>query len=257
MKSAIFMDGKKFKEIEFKIEDDFEKVVQRNSKRLFGEKTIYFEVKNKVNTKSMGGTIPDGFLFDFKDAENPEFYMVEVELARHDFYKHMFPQITKFFAFFKNSKSRSELTDKLFSIIELNNKISQEFKNFLGKKEIYKTIKEAIENSQNILLIIDENKPEFQEVMETYTDTWDKIVKLEILKQYTAENKVIMALNPDFEDIGLATPVAQKEDEERYDEAFHLEGIDSKIVSIYNKIKEYVVKIDPNIKLNHQKYYIS
>ena len=101
------MDGKKFEETEFKTEADFENIVKENSKKLFGEKTIYFEIKSKVDTKALGATIPDGFLFDFKDAENPEFYMVEVELARHDFYKHMFPQITKFFAFFKNSKSRT------------------------------------------------------------------------------------------------------------------------------------------------------
>lgn len=106
-------------------------------------------------------------------------------------------------------------------------------------------------------MIIDENKPEFQEVMETYTDTWDKIVKLEILKQYTAENKIIMSLNPDFEDIGLVEPVTQKEIEERYDEAFHLEGVDPKVILIYNKIKEFITKKDPNIKLNPQKYYIS
>ncbi len=251
------MDGKKFEETEFKLEEDLERVVKDNSKKLFGEKTVYFEVKSKLDTKSLGGTIPDGFLFDFKDTENPEFYIVEVELSRHDFYRHIFPQITRFFAFFKNSKSRSELTDRLFSIIESNDKINQEFRRFLGKKEIYKTVKEAIENSQNILLVIDENKPEFQEVMETYTDTWDKIVKLEILKQYTAENKVILALNPDFEDIAFAEPVAKKEDEEKYDENFHLDGIDSNVISIYEKIKEHMKKINPDIKLNPQKYYIS
>lgn len=50
MKSAIYMDGKKFEETEFRTEDDFEKIVKENSRRLFGDKTIYFEVKNKVDT---------------------------------------------------------------------------------------------------------------------------------------------------------------------------------------------------------------
>jgi predicted transport protein len=251
------MEGKKFEETEFRTEDDFERIIKENSRRLFGEKTVYFDLKNKVDTKFLGATIPDSFLFDFKDQENPEFYMVEIELARHDFYKHIFPQITKFFAFFKNSKSRSELTDKLYSFITSNQRLNQEFKNFLGKKEIYKTVKESIENSQNILLIIDENKPEFQEVMETYTDTWDKIVKLEIFKQYSTNNKTILQLNPDFEDIGLAEPIVQKDEEEKYDESFHLEGANNSVIAIFKTIKHAMNDLDKNIKFNPQKYYIS
>ena len=30
-------------------------------------------------------------MFDLKDPDNPEFYLVEVELAKHSFYNHIFP----------------------------------------------------------------------------------------------------------------------------------------------------------------------
>jgi len=93
MKSAIYMDGSRFIEIEFEREEEFEKVVKENSKTLFGINTVYFDLKNKIDSKSLGSSIPDGFLFDFRDNENPEFYLVEVELQKHDFYKHIFPQI--------------------------------------------------------------------------------------------------------------------------------------------------------------------
>jgi len=109
MRSAIFMDGKKFAETEFKYEPDFERIVKENSTTLFGEKTVFSDLKNKVETKTLGSAIPDGFLFDFKDVENPDFYLVEVERREHDFYKHIFPQVTKFFAFFKNTTSRNFL----------------------------------------------------------------------------------------------------------------------------------------------------
>lgn len=257
MKSAIYMGGAKFVETEFKTEGDFEKTVVQNSKTLFGQKTVYFGIKNRVDTNALGSTIPDGFLFDFRDTENPEFYIVEVELARHDFYRHIFPQITKFFAFFKNAKSRSDLIERLFSFIKSNPIVEGEFKNFLGNKEIYKALKEMIENSQNILIVIDENKPEFQEIMETYTDTWDKIVKLEILKQYTADKKIIFTLNPDFEDIGFVEPLPRPEAAEKYTENFHTEGVESKIISVYEKIKSSILHINPAIKINPQKYYIS
>lgn len=257
MKSAIYMDGNRFIETEFLIEEEFEKMVKENSKILFGSKTIYFDLKNKIDSKSLGSSIPDGFLFDFKDRENPEFYLVEVELEKHDFYKHIFPQITKFFAFFKNPKSRNDLIDKLFHFIKSNEKLEKEFKEYLGKKEIYKAIKDIIENSQNILLIINDNKPELQEVFETYTDTWDKMVKVEVLKQYKANKKTIFTLNPDFENIGFIEPISKEEVEGRYSENFHTKDIEQNVTYVYEKIKNAMLKIDPNIKINPQRYYIS
>jgi len=107
MKSAIYMDGNRFTEAEFRFEKELEKIVRDNSRVLFGEKTILFDIKSMVDSRSLGSAIPDGFLFDFRDEENPEFYLVEVELEKHPFYKHIFPQITKFFAFFWIKKTKS------------------------------------------------------------------------------------------------------------------------------------------------------
>ncbi|MBU3896610.1 MAG: hypothetical protein KJ697_01610 [Nanoarchaeota archaeon] len=257
MKSTIFMDGEKFTETDFGREEDFENLVIEKSKLLFGSNTIYFNLKNKIKSQFLGNSIPDGFLFDFKDKENPEFYIVEVELAKHDFYKHIFPQITKFFAFFKNPKSRNELVETLHQYIQLNAKLEQEFKSYLGKGELYKALKEIIENSQHILIVIDENKSEFQEIMETYTDTWDKMVKIEILKQYTANEKTIFTLNPDFEEIELVEPLAREESEEKYTENFHLDDISEDTQNLYKMIKEEILKLGSNIRINPQKYYIS
>ena len=52
----------------------------------------------------------------------------------------------------------NNLIEKLFSFIKSNPELEQEFKQHLGKKEIYKALKDIIENSQNILLILDETK---------------------------------------------------------------------------------------------------
>ena len=256
MKSAIYMDGNRFIETEFKIEEDFEKIVKENSKTLFGSKTIYFDTKNKIETKTMGGAVPDGFLFDFRERNNPEFYLVEIELQRHDFDRHIFPQIKKFFSFFKNSKSRDDLIGKIFNFIKSNSSLEQEFKKFIGEKEIYKTLKDVIENSQNILLVIDEYKPEFDETSETITE-WAKLVKIEVLKQYTANKKSIFTLNPDFEDIGFVEPISTDNEDVEYNESYHLGDVNENVVSIYKLIKEKISKLDQSIIINPQKYYIS
>lgn len=251
------MDGNRFIETEFKTEEEFNKIIAVNSKTLFGAETIYFDLKSKIDSKALGSSIPDGFLFDFKDKDNPEFYLVEVELEKHDFYKHIFPQITKFFAFFKNTKSRNDLIEKLFNFIKSNSHLEEEFRKYLGKKEIYKAVKDAIEDSQNILLIIDEWKPELNEVFETYTDTWDKMVTVEILKLFKSNDKTILSITPDFEDIGLIEPPSREETEERYTEKFHTDGVDPIIVTIYETLKGDITQLDPGIRINPQRYYIS
>ena len=103
-----------------------------------------------------------------------------------------------------------------------------------------------------------ESKPELQEVFETYTDTWDKMVKVEILKQYTANGKIIFTMNPDFQEIPFVEPPTEEEGaEERYTESYHLEDVEKNIASVYEKIKTAMLKLDSNIRTNPQKYYVS
>ena len=134
METVIYKNGQRYSEKQYKIEADFEKLVVDNSKTFFGEKTIFIDAKKKIDNNSFGGVIPDGFLFDFSDKKNPEFYLVEVELAKHSFFGHIFPQITKFFAFFKNPSSQGKLIEKLYSIFEKDDELRQELKTKSGKK---------------------------------------------------------------------------------------------------------------------------
>ena len=140
----IFKENKKYCEAEISLEKDLENDVVKNSKLFFGKDSIYIDAKKKLDSKNLGGVIPDGFLFNFADKENPEFYIVEVELSKHDFYGHIFPQFTKFFGFFKVSKTKEDLADKLYNIITNDSILKKEFKKFLGENEIYKFIKTVI-----------------------------------------------------------------------------------------------------------------
>lgn len=151
----IVLDGIKLSQFKYNSEEEFENDIVISSKALFGKNTVYIDYKKKISGNALGMTIPDGFLIDFSDENSPEFYIVEVELAKHDFYKHIFPQITKFFAFFNNSQSRGDLVDKVYSIIENDNNIKNDIKNLCKGKEVYKLLKDCIDSNQNILLIID------------------------------------------------------------------------------------------------------
>ncbi len=211
----------------------------------------------------LGGIIPDFFLIDLTDKENPEFYLGEVELASHEFFRHIFPQITKFFAFFKNPTSQKELIEKIYNLINLDDNIKTEIKSRIGSTEIHKFLNDMIEDSQNILLILDDEKEELPEIIETYTDTWGKIVKQLVLKRFVSADDVILSLSPDFENIESAELIVDEEVEEgvepvqKYTEEYHLDGVSAEVKDIYVKFKECLSSRIENIVFNPQRYYIS
>lgn len=126
----VVRNGVRFSEYRYETENEFERDVVDSRKDLLAEKTIYIDAKKKIEAKALGSTIPDGFLFDMSDPENREFYLVEIELQRHDFYAHIFPQITKFFAFYRDSKRQKELVEKLFSTINTDDSLRGQFKEY-------------------------------------------------------------------------------------------------------------------------------
>lgn len=262
MGSAIFHGDNKFAEFTYNTEHAFEDTLRSNTKLLFGESTIYIDIKTRISTGVLGGSVPDGLLFDLRDIDSPEFYLVEVELASHSFYEHIFPQITKFFAFFKSERSQNELIEKIFSITQSDRSLENAFKKFLGTKEVFKFIKDTVENSQNILLVIDELKPELPQIMSTYTDTWGKMVKVLILKEYHHGDDKILSLTPDFESVGLVElpgvrPKEEVEGKLIYSEEYHLDGVDSTVKDIYQSVKSSMLAFKPTLRFNPQKYYIS
>ena len=174
---TIIGNGKRFDEVKYASENDFEEDIVSASSILFGPKIIFINPKKKIESKSLGGVIPDGFFFDSNDPTDPQFYIVEIEITEHSFFNHIFPQITKFFAFYKNTRRQKSLVDKLFSIIDTDKSLRSDFKQFLGRGEIYKFLSDVIDTSQNILLIADGPINELPEIMDTYTDTWGKLVK--------------------------------------------------------------------------------
>lgn len=255
----IIKNNAKFSQYRYSIEDEFEKEIKSNTKNFFGKNAIYIETKTKIDSKELGGSIPDGFLFDLSDMDKPNFYLVEVELASHDFYRHIFPQITKFFAFFKSSRNRVKLVEKIFAIVNANKNLKNEFKKYLGEKEIYKFIKDVIDDSQNILMIMDGEKGELPEIIETYSDTWGKMVKLLIVRKFSFKDEHIFTLDPEFEKIEYSQDESVDEVEQKdfYSEEFHLDGVQEEIKNSYYLIKDKLLKRNESLKFNPQKYYIS
>lgn len=255
----IFKDNKYYTKYFYKTEEEFESDIVKNASIFFGKQTIYIDAKQKIKSNSLGKSIPDGFLFDLRDIENPEFYIVEAELISHDFYSHIFPQITKFFAFFRNYESRQELVKKLYSTINSEPSLIKQFKDS-GITELYKFLSDAIEDSQNILLVIDGERQELPEIINTYTDTWGKMVKVQIIQKYYSNSDIIFTMDPEFEaiDISLLNIIEDvPEINNEINEEYHLKNASDETRKIYEELKNRILKLNSDIIFNPKKYYIS
>jgi hypothetical protein len=257
MQTALYFNQKRFVEKEFAKEAELESLMFEHAKSIFGQGSILIEKKKLIEHKTLGGTIPDAFLFDLKDPNNPEFYLVEVELAKHPFYDHVFKQITKFFAFFKNPESQGQLITKLYDVICSDEALMKEFTEKSKSNEVYKYIKDSIENSQNILLLLDKEMPELPEIVKTYTDTWGKIVKTTLLKEYACNGDSIISLTPEFDSLETADLIPEDDNTNPYTEDYHLEGASPEIKAIYAALQSALYERIKELKYNSQRYYIS
>jgi predicted transport protein len=155
------------------------------------------------------------------------------------------------------------LVDKLFTIVDNDNQIHSEFKKFLGRTEIYKFLSDILESSQNILLVSDGNINELPEIMDTYTDTWGKMVRFIEIKKFISGADIVYSISPDFETIQLVESenAVEKLSEEtvqtKYTEQFHLDDTTQSVKDIYSRIKESAMAINNQFMFNPQKYYIS
>ena len=114
------MNGKKYVEYPYDIEKDLEKVVVSKSKEIFGDKTVYIDIKKKVGKKSSHlRTIPDGFLINCLDPDKPELYFVENELEeKPKVYDHLASQVSKFISAIQTEPM--EIQSMIIDLIEEN-----------------------------------------------------------------------------------------------------------------------------------------
>ena len=82
---SLIKDGVKYLIHNFQLENEFEKIVLRQSKLLFGENSIVFE-KQKIRTQPGMGAIPDALIIN---PTTNKWFVIEIELAIHNVYHHI------------------------------------------------------------------------------------------------------------------------------------------------------------------------
>lgn len=102
MMANLLINEKVYKQYLWDLEEEFEKEVIAHSQELFGEESIYIDIKKRIG-KGDVLSIPDGYLIDFSFKNEPRLYIVENELSTHDPFAHIGQQLLKFAISYKAS----------------------------------------------------------------------------------------------------------------------------------------------------------
>ncbi|PTD94277.1 hypothetical protein C9439_02995 [archaeon SCG-AAA382B04] len=199
---VLLHDDTKYERKSFSDEEELEDVLEKYSDEIFGEASIFLNLKKKLRSKFDGlNTIPDGFLLDLSDPSNPVFYLVEVELARHRL-DHIAPQLVKFAMAFNSNKNTIK---KVFY-----ENISRD-----GKDLIKRTVKESgevfdskrhlldeaiVNRDEAVILMPIDREPSFLEEVEGYTQIDFKPLEVGVFESSDSDNEdEILSFTPLFE----------------------------------------------------------
>jgi len=183
-------------------EAELEDAVNEVKDVLFGKKRIYLDDKRKIGKKGSTKNIPDGYLLDLTNHEDPKIFVVENDLSSHQHLKHIAVQILEFSLSFETSKiaikgiiktalqKRPEDWRLCEAFAKKNN---YENVDYLLEKILYKS------DSFNALLVIDELSDELETVL---ISRFKFPVEVITLKRYqNKQNEVLYEFEPFLKDV--------------------------------------------------------
>jgi len=158
----------KYVKIPYEKESELEEAVNEVKDALFGTSRIYLDDKKKIGKKGGTNNLPDGYLIDLTNKQEPKIFVVENDLSSHQHLKHIAVQILEFSLSFESSKVKVKNIIK-----EMLHKRKSEWNKceVFAKKNGYDNVDFLLEtiiqktNSFNALLIIDELGEELETVL--------------------------------------------------------------------------------------------
>jgi len=162
----ISIGSKIYEKISFSLEAEFEKVVYQLSDKIFGDNTIYLDIKKKIKGNNIGA-IPDGYLIDMTIVGDPKLYVIENEIVSHDPFRHIGVQMLRFVTSFEDEKLK--VRNFLMEEISKHNELLQKLKHACEEsksRNIDNYLDKAVYNDFKGLVIIDEARTQLFKVLE-------------------------------------------------------------------------------------------
>ena len=182
----------RYLEIPYERESELEEAFNKVKEALFGSTRIYLDDKKKIGKKGGTNNLPDGYLIDLTNRQDPKIFVVENDLSSHQHLKHIAVQILEFSLSFETSKVKVKNVIK-----EMLHKRKSEWTKCedFAKRNGYENVDYLLESiihkkdSFNALLIIDELGEELETVL---ISRFKFPVEVTTLKRFKNQNGEIL-----------------------------------------------------------------
>ena len=166
--------GSFYSKVQFKTEEEVEKVVVDNFKLLFGDYSILLP-KSKIVTSGGKGTIPDGIIIDFKENR---WFILEVERGDHETWGHIAPQISKQLVAVMNRETKYKITELCIAEIGKQKEFSKLLESDLKIQllNVHGTVQKILEKDPIVSLPIDYSPSDLEE--------WASMQKVDVQIQH-------------------------------------------------------------------------
>ncbi len=164
----LIIDGVKYNLHDPKDEIEFEGLVKEHYSEIFGENSLYFDIKPELRSEAGIGSVPDAFVICL---DEPSVYVIEYELGRHPIHDHVVAQISKFNKAFKSSETKLKLAQAVYNEVS-SDPIKKAFveSKVKVKGDLFKFFTDLfLLKKPKVVIIIDEATEELKEAVEDLT----------------------------------------------------------------------------------------
>ncbi|MEE0875766.1 MAG: hypothetical protein UIH18_00590 [Fibrobacteraceae bacterium] len=153
--------GTFYSKVQFKTEEEVEKVVVNNFKLLFGDYSILLP-KSLIRTSGGKGTVPDGIIVDFK---GNRWFILEVERGDHETWGHIAPQISKQLVAVMNRETKNKIAEHCIAEIGKQKEFSKLLESDLKIQQIHVHgfVQKILEKAPIVSLPIDYSPSDLEE----------------------------------------------------------------------------------------------
>lgn len=243
----LLLDGVRYEEEVPGNEAELEEMVIAHAQDIFGNNSVYFDIKRKMTTLGKAGAIPDGLAIVFDD--KPKWNIVEVELSSHDAFGHVVPQVDRFIVAAENPSTRNKIVNDLSDEIDKDEHKKVIMRQHIGlNTDIHRFLADLVSEKPTITVIVEERTERFSEALRKYPQ--NKVIEFRTFLREDAKTVHIHMFSP----ISLSTAKSYIEDEflQKLQKAINTT---SQIIRAGSRTN-YYLQIEPNINHVHFEYWL-
>lgn len=149
----LIVDGVKYNHFVPKDKKQLEEMIKEHAKDIFGEDTLYFDLKQKITSKSSIVSVPDACTIALS---RPKWYVVEGELSGHPLHEQTTTELNKFYVGVKNPTTQRELADVLCREIDNDKVLRAYVESKIGSAEIKGFLLDLLSKPPEIVVVTGE-----------------------------------------------------------------------------------------------------